>query len=75
MEPALLEPIFSRWEEKWHASGGKDINNPKIPASFALDSGTFVYGNVPDLKVRKTKVEAQPIAHFQADDGDKISKD
>lgn len=33
-EPAVLEPYFSAWEQKWHSSGGKDINNPKIPVPF-----------------------------------------
>lgn len=32
LEPEDLEPYYLKWEEKWHADGGKDINNPKIPA-------------------------------------------
>lgn len=34
ISPTGLEPYFQKWEEKWHASGGKDINNPKIPLKF-----------------------------------------
>ena len=37
--PAALEPYFSKWEKKWHDSGGKDINNPKIPVRFVREHG------------------------------------
>ena len=37
-----LEPYFSAWESKWHESGGKDINNPKIPVRFVIEHGTRV---------------------------------
>jgi hypothetical protein len=43
MEPAKLEPYFSKWETKWHESGGKDINNPKIPVKFVVENGELVY--------------------------------
>jgi len=43
MRPKKLEPYFSRWEEKWHASGGKDINNPKIPVYFVRANGKLEY--------------------------------
>ena len=36
---------FSRWEDKWHQSGGKDINNPKIPLSHVASVGTLLYPN------------------------------
>ena len=39
---AQLEPYFSGWEKKWHESGGKDINNPKIPVRFVTEHGTQV---------------------------------
>lgn len=74
VEPALLEPLFSRWEAKWHADGGKDINNPKIPVGFVMETGTLVYGKVPDFSTRKKTDGAPPIDPFQADDGDKVSK-
>ncbi len=34
LTPTDLEPFYQRWETKWHADGGKDINNPKIPLAF-----------------------------------------
>jgi hypothetical protein len=43
MEPAGLEPYFSKWEQKWHSSGSKDINNPKIPVKFVLGRGELIY--------------------------------
>jgi hypothetical protein len=36
---AQLEPYFSKWERKWHDTGRKDINNPKIPLSFVTEHG------------------------------------
>lgn len=38
-----LEPYYKRWEEKWHADGGKDINNPKIQLKFVMEHGTLIY--------------------------------
>lgn len=43
MTPKDMEPFYSKWEEKWHADGNKDINNPKIPATFVEESGKLVY--------------------------------
>ena len=43
LTPQALEPFFSKWERKWHADGGKDINNPKIPLSFVKDEGEVLY--------------------------------
>ncbi len=45
-----LEPLFSKWEKKWHDDGGKDINNPKVPLDFVVKHGTLLYGEPPDLK-------------------------
>jgi hypothetical protein len=47
MSPADLEPLFSKWETKWHADGGKDINNPKIPLDFVVKHGKLLSGKVP----------------------------
>ena len=44
-----LEPYFSAWEKKWHESGGKDINNPKIPLKFVESAGTIIYTRTPDV--------------------------
>ena len=43
MKPTALEPYFSKWETKWHESGGKDINNPKIPVKFVVERGELIY--------------------------------
>ncbi len=43
LTPADLEPYFSTWEKKWHDSGGKDINNPKIPLKFVVEHGELYY--------------------------------
>lgn len=43
MKPDMLEPYFSKWEKKWHDSGGKDINNPKIPVKFVVERGNLIY--------------------------------
>jgi hypothetical protein len=42
MKPAALEPYFTKWETKWHESGGKDINNPKIPVRFVQAHGKLI---------------------------------
>lgn len=38
-----LEPYFSGWEKKWHESGGRDINNPKIPVRFVEERGKVIF--------------------------------
>lgn len=43
LSPADLETYFSLWEKKWHESGGKDINNPKIPLKFVVEHGELYY--------------------------------
>lgn len=43
MKPAGLEPYFMKWETKWHESGGKDINNPKIPVKYVVERGELIY--------------------------------
>lgn len=58
MEPEQLEPIFSNWEDKWHAEGGKDINNPKIPASYVIERGIRTFGDKHDLKRRSARPKA-----------------
>jgi Restriction endonuclease PvuII len=50
VEPADLELFFSRWETKWHADGGKDINNPKIPLKHVESVGTLIYSTTPPQK-------------------------
>jgi hypothetical protein len=49
MQPASLETYFERWEAKWHASGGRDINNPKIPVGYVRGYGMLVHAAAPIL--------------------------
>lgn len=39
LTPEQLEPFYFKWSEKWHADGGKDINNPKIPLKYVQEHG------------------------------------
>jgi len=41
--PDDLEFFYERWETKWHADGGKDINNPKIPLKYVMEHGDRLY--------------------------------
>jgi hypothetical protein len=50
MTPEDLEPYFTAWEEKWEASGGRDINNPKIPLKFVMENGKLVYGTEDSVR-------------------------
>jgi transcriptional regulator with XRE-family HTH domain len=43
LTPEAMEFYYSIWEEKWHKSGGKDINNPKIPLNFVRKQGDLLY--------------------------------
>lgn len=43
LTPADLEQFFAAWENKWHDSGGKDINNPKIPLRYVVEKGELYY--------------------------------
>ena len=43
VEASDLEPFFSKWEAKWHADGGKDINNPKISLKHVETVGQLIY--------------------------------
>lgn len=43
LKPADMEPYYQRWEAKWHADGGKDINNPKIPLTYVIQTGKRIY--------------------------------
>ena len=48
MKPGMLEPYFAKWETKWHESGGRDINNPKIPVKFVIERGELVHRKPAD---------------------------
>lgn len=43
LKPADMEPFYQKWETKWHADGGKDINNPKIPLTYVIEVGQKIY--------------------------------
>jgi len=62
MTPADLEPYYEGWEKKWHASKGKDINNPKIPLKFVQSRGTLLYGdaNMPKRTTAKPATPRRP---------------
>lgn len=77
MEPTHLETLFSRWETKWHAEGGKDINNPKIPVGFVIENGVLVYGSVPKPRFRPSRAVSKkpPFDPFKAVDGEKEGKE
>lgn len=52
LKPHDLEFYYSKWEKKWHADGGKDINNPKIPLKFVQLHGKLLY-NMEDDRIFK----------------------
>jgi hypothetical protein len=61
MEPAQLEPYFTKWETKWHTDGRKDINNPKIPYTFVRDNGLRVFvASEPPVPVIPAAPEMRP---------------
>lgn len=55
LTPVDLEPYYEAWEKKWHAEGGKDINNPKIPLKYVMDVGGLLYGQPPVVSKRKKR--------------------
>jgi hypothetical protein len=63
MDQRKLEPLFSKWEQKWHDAGGKDINNPKIPLSFVQQNGSQVYprANPTATQEATSQVEAEEV--------------
>jgi hypothetical protein len=38
-----MEYWYRKWETKWHADGGKDINNPKLPLVFVRKFGKLLH--------------------------------
>ena len=43
LTPALMEPYYVLWWDKWHNDGRKDINNPKIPLTYVRRVGKQLY--------------------------------
>lgn len=60
LTPKDLEPYFSAWERKWHESGGKDINNPKIPVKFVVTKGELLYKQEEELPPSLRPAEVVP---------------
>ena len=56
--PKELSVFYDKWEEKWRESGGRDINNPKIPLNFVINRGMLLYGDPPSPRT----VESRPKA-------------
>lgn len=59
LEPADLEDMYVKWEEKWYKDGGKDINNPKIPLRYVMEKGTLISGVVPIIPSRRKSKQIQ----------------
>jgi hypothetical protein len=43
LTPQMLESYYAKWEMKWHKTGGKDINNPKIPLRYVEAVGERLF--------------------------------
>ena len=43
LKPSDLECFYTKWSKKWHSSGGRDINNPKIPIKYVIEHGELLY--------------------------------
>ncbi|NJL01488.1 MAG: restriction endonuclease [Spirulinaceae cyanobacterium SM2_1_0] len=43
LTPTDLEFYYDKWERQWTDSGGKDINNPKIPLTYVRKYGSLIY--------------------------------
>lgn len=53
LTPKDLELFYKKWETKWHADGGKDINNPKVPLGYVVKNGELLYGAPPVIRSKK----------------------
>jgi hypothetical protein len=43
LTPSDLECFYTKWWDKWHSPGDKDINNPKIPIKYVIEHGELLY--------------------------------
>ena len=48
LKPDAMEYWYTKWSQKWHGDGGKDINNPKVPLSYVRKHGKLLYSSVGD---------------------------
>ncbi|NJM96343.1 MAG: restriction endonuclease [Phormidesmis sp. RL_2_1] len=60
LTPADLEPYYAKWEEKWHSSEGKDINNPKIPLKYVKNHGKLLYRDT-EIDISSTNQHRPPL--------------
>ena len=67
LEPANLEFYFDKWEQKWHADGRKDINNPKIPIKYVMAHGQMIHGTPPDLSIKRKPRTPTDAGGFEPD--------
>lgn len=65
MRPSDLERFFAMWEAKWHDSGGKDINNPKIPVKFVRENGEIVHSATAELPAPPSPVNPKLVAESE----------
>lgn len=56
LTPEKLEPYYTKWEEKWHRDGGRDINNPKIPLKYVREVGELLYESDGTGKIRRIEL-------------------
>ena len=60
MTPDDMEPYYAMWETKWKDDGGRDINNPKIPLSYVVETGKLLWGNRPPDSTPRKRRAARP---------------
>jgi len=60
MKPDAMEPFYKKWEAKWHADSGKDINNPKIPLSYVMAYGELIWLPEGETKFVAPKIIKDP---------------
>jgi len=69
LEPEDLNFYFDKWNAKWQADGGKDINNPKIPVSYVIEHGKLIFGTPPNFAMaRRAQITPEDAAGFEADE-------
>jgi hypothetical protein len=56
-----LEPFFKKWEDKWKADGGKDINNPKIPVTHVRAKGKLQWAAWIEAAAKRKAAKAAAV--------------
>lgn len=65
LTPDDMERYYTAWERKWHESGGRDINNPKVPLSYVSSVGKIQWGTTPPentLRERPANPRKRPVS-------------